>query len=29
MYVEKQEHRNESNTRVALLSLECPAAKVC
>ncbi len=29
MYVEKQEHRNESYTRVALLSLECPAAKVC
>jgi len=29
MYVEKQEHRNESYTRAALLSLECAATKVC
>jgi len=29
MYVEKQEHRNESYTRAALLSLECSATKVC
>ncbi len=29
MYVEKQEHRNESYTRAALLNLECSATKVC
>lgn len=29
MYLEKQEHRNESYTREAFLSLECSSTKVC